>query len=146
MPAVVDQGGSDHGMPDHTSLPLPVATARSVVQAPAPAPEATDPRGFTNMLVMGIGFFFVMGGYNPVQSFASSLLNYSCLPLGDISIGLVYLALAVGSLFAPSVIATVGPRVCMVYGSLAYSAFAVSVAYVVLPVVFVSSLAIGFFG
>lgn len=28
-------------------------------------------------------------GYMPVQSFASSLLNFTCLPLGDISIGLV---------------------------------------------------------
>lgn len=48
-----------------------------------------DPHPLTNVLVMGVGFFFVMGGYNPVQSFASSLLNFECIPMGDISIGVV---------------------------------------------------------
>ena len=51
--------------------------------------RAVDPRPLTNVLIMGVGFFFVMGGYMPVQSFASSLLNFSCIPMGDISIGVV---------------------------------------------------------
>ena len=81
-----------------------------------------------------------------MQSFASSLLNFSCIPMGDISIGIVYIALAAGSLCAPAVITRAGPRACMVYCSLAYSTFALSVTYIVLPVVLVTSLAIGFFG
>lgn len=48
-----------------------------------------DDRAFVNVLVMSVGFFFVFGGYNPVQNFASSLLNFECLPVGDISIGIV---------------------------------------------------------
>ena len=50
---------------------------------------AKDPRPLTNTLVMSVGFFFVKGGYIPVQSFASSLLDLSCIPLGNISIGIV---------------------------------------------------------
>jgi len=58
--------------------------------APAePKERAVDPRPLTNVLIMGVGFFFVMGGYMPVQSFASSLLNFRCIPMGDISIGVV---------------------------------------------------------
>jgi hypothetical protein len=38
-------------------------------------------------LVMSLGFFFVMGGYMPCQSFSSTLLNFACLPVGEISIG-----------------------------------------------------------
>jgi len=51
--------------------------------------SALDPRPLTNVLIMSVGFFFIKGGFIPVQSFASSLLNFSCIPMGDISIGLV---------------------------------------------------------
>lgn len=54
------------------------------------APDAAaDPRAFHNIIVMSIGIFFVFGGFYPAQSFASSLLNFTCVPLGDISIGVV---------------------------------------------------------
>ena len=49
-------------------------------------------------------------GYSPCQSFASSLLNFKCLPVGEISIGVIYLFLAAGSLVAPSVVGRYGPR------------------------------------
>ena len=51
--------------------------------------RAVDPRPLTNTLIMGMGFFFIKGGFIPVQSFASSLLNFTCIPMGTISIGLV---------------------------------------------------------
>jgi len=80
------------------------------------------------------------------QSFASSLLNFDCVPLGEISIAVIYASLALGSLVAPKVIERFGVWGCMVYSSLAYSIFACSVAYIVLPVVLVTSMCIGFLG
>eukprot|EP01046_Picozoa_sp_COSAG06_P048872 COSAG06_NODE_7395_length_2518_cov_8.792063_4_plen_35_part_01 len=35
--------------------------------------------------MMGLGFLFIMGGYQPCQNFATSLLNLPCLPVGSIS-------------------------------------------------------------
>ena len=57
-----------------------------------------------SVIWMGIGYFWVMGGYITVQGFASTLLNFSCVPLGDISIGVIYFCFAVASLGAPGVI------------------------------------------
>ena len=99
-----------------------------------------------NVFILGLGFFFVMGGYNPCQSFASSLLNFDCIPLGTISIAVIYAALATGSLVAPAIIARWGVWRCLVYTTLAYCAFACSVSYIILPVVLLSSVFIGFFG
>jgi hypothetical protein len=44
--------------------------------------HALQRSGLVNVLIMSTGFFFIMGGYSPVQSFASSLLEFKCLPLG----------------------------------------------------------------
>ena len=44
-----------------------------------------------NILAMGLGFLLIMGGYQPCQNFATSLLNLPCLPVGSISIGSIYL-------------------------------------------------------
>ena len=67
--------------------------------------------------MMGLGFLFIMGGYAPCQNFATSLLNLPCLPVGSISIGSIYAALAVSSLIAPWVIRKLGERMAMILTS-----------------------------
>jgi MFS family permease len=109
-------------------------------------PTPTDPRPLTNVLIMSFGFFLTYGGFNPIQSFASSLLNFQCVPIGDISIGLIYAAGALTSLFAPTIVGRYGPRACMLYSSIGFVLFAASVAYIVLPVVIVASIALGICG
>ena len=43
--------------------------------------------GTRNVIFLGLGFFLVSAGFQPVQTFATSLLDTHCLPMGSISIG-----------------------------------------------------------
>ena len=96
-----------------------------------------------NVVMMGLGFLFIMGGYQPCQNFATSLLNLPCLPVGSISIGSIYAALAVSSLVAPVVIRRLGDRAAMILTSLAYSTYVLSVSDIITPVVLLTSIMIG---
>lgn len=97
------------------------------------------PLGLQNVLVMGFAFFLIMGGYAPCQNFATSLLNLPCLPIGSISIGSIYAALALSALLAPVAIRAVGERTAMIITSLAYAMYVLSVSYIVTPVARLSS-------
>jgi len=99
-----------------------------------------------NILLLGMGFFCIMGGYQPVQSFATSLLDTKCLPLGSISIGSIYFFLAISATTAPYFITRFGAVRSMVVAAIAYPAFIASVVYVVSPVVLLCSMAIGICG
>ena len=55
-------------------------------------------RELFNVVMLGLGFLLIMGGYSPVQNFATSLLNLPCLAIGSFSIGLIYAALAIAAL------------------------------------------------
>eukprot|EP01052_Picozoa_sp_SAG31_P029218 SAG31_NODE_2887_length_4948_cov_3.419468_1_plen_329_part_00 len=99
-----------------------------------------------NIIAMGLGFLLIMGGYQPCQNFATSLLNLPCLPVGSISIGSIYAALAVSSVLAPVIIRKLGDRMAMIVTSLAYSTYVVSVSYIITPVVVLTSINIGLCG
>eukprot|EP00038_Savillea_parva_P025857 m.49843 g.49843 ORF g.49843 m.49843 type:complete len:565 (+) comp7172_c0_seq2:499-2193(+) len=100
----------------------------------------------TTSLSCPLAFFFVFGGFYPAQSFASSLLNFTCVPLGDISIGVVYLVGALGALIAPALVGRWGTRACMVLSSLVFIMYTASVTYIALPAVVVTSLGLGMAG
>lgn len=82
----------------------------------------------------------------PCQNFATSLLNLSCLPIGSISIGSIYAALAISALVAPVVIRKFGERMAMIVTSMAYWSYVLSVSYIVTPVVLLTSINIGLCG
>ena len=99
-----------------------------------------------NVLLLGLGFFFVMGGYSPCQNFASTLLNLPCLAVGDISIGIIYLMLSMSAVCASAVIRRTGEKKVLVYCSAVYALYVLSVSYIVSPVVFVTSVVLGLCG
>ena len=86
------------------------------------------------------------GAAAPCQNFATSLLNLPCLPVGSISIGSIYAALAISALVAPAVIRKVGERMAMIVTSMAYWSYVLSVSYIITPVVLLTSINIGLCG
>ena len=103
-------------------------------------------RELFNVVMLGLGFLLIMGGYSPVQNFATSLLNLPCLAIGSFSIGLIYAALAIAALLAPVAIRRLGERTAMILTSLAYCTYVVSVAWIITPVVILTSINIGLCG
>lgn len=82
----------------------------------------------------------------PCQNFATSLLNLPCLPVGSISIGSIYAALAISALVAPVAIRKFGERMAMIVTSMAYWSYVLSVSYIITPVVLLTSINIGLCG
>jgi hypothetical protein len=82
----------------------------------------------------------------PCQNFATSLLNLPCLPVGSISIGSIYAALAISALVAPVFIRKFGERMAMIVTSMAYWSYVLSVSYIITPVVLLTSVNIGLCG
>lgn len=99
-----------------------------------------------NVLLLGCAFFCIVGGYQPVQTFATSLLDTKCMPLGSISIATVCFCLAISATTAPFFISRWGAVRSILIAAIAYPAFIASVVYVVSPVVLLCSVAIGIGG
>ena len=109
------------------------------------AAGAALPSGLFNVIVMGISFLFIMGGYMTTQNFATSLLDFGpCLPLGSICMGLLYVVFAFACFLAPAAIERLGGAArAMFVGSLAYPLFIVSAVYNLTPVMLLTSIVIG---
>ena len=107
--------------------------------------EKMDPKLY-NVLVLSCGFFFVFGGYGPTQQFATTLLNFPCMPLGSISMGLLYGTLSVASIFAPLICRRWGLRNTIIISSVAYFTYVGSLVWVVSPLVLLTSIFIGILG
>ena len=100
------------------------------------------PPGLFNVLVMGVAFCFIMGGYMTTQNFATSLLDFGpCMPLGSICMGLLYFTFAFASVAAPAAIVRLGGAArAMLVGSLAYPLFIASATFILTPLMLLMSL------
>jgi hypothetical protein len=125
------------------------STARGARAAAGAVPPrrgaGLDPKLY-NVLALSFGFFFVFGGFGPTQQFATTLLNFACLPLGSISMGLLYLTLSTTSIVAPLVVRRWGLRTTIFVSSLTYGAYVASFIWVFSPAVLLGSVTIGVFG
>jgi MFS family permease len=95
------------------------------------------------VVLVGASFLFVIGGYMPCQNFASLLLNLPCLPIGSISIGVIYFFLAISASGASAVIRRAGEKKVLLLSAITYIAYTLSVSYIVAPVIAVTSIALG---
>ena len=102
-----------------------------------------DPSRY-NVIVMGVAFFFIMGGYMTCQNFATTLLDLPCMPLGSVCIGVLYVVMDVASFVTPVCMRRLGPKRTMCIASFAYPLFVLSAAYAVTPLMILLSVLIGF--
>ena len=108
--------------------------------------ELTPRAKFLNVVFVGAASFFIIGACLPCQNFANTLLNLPCLPVGSISIGVIYFFLGLSAIGAPAVIRKYGEKRVLLLSTITYVAYVLSVAYIVVPVVAVTSIALGFGG
>lgn len=97
-------------------------------------------RDYSDILVMSVGFLFVISATGVVQSFIVKLLG----PLGSASIGLSYGSLALGALIVEPVISRIGSRSAMFVGSTTYTLLVLSLVTGDVALILVASTVIGF--
>lgn len=85
-----------------------------------------DKRTF-NVVILGVGFLFIFTAFttcgNVEQTVVKSLQNESFTGSGYHSLGIIYGVFSFSNLFAPTVVAVIGPKITMFLSGLLYSGY-----------------------
>lgn len=94
-----------------------------------------------NVVAVSVAFLAIFSAYNTVQNYITSLLPGH---LGDESLSVLYITIALTVCSAPSVMGSLGERRTMILGAACYVVYLASLMYVVEWIVLVTSAVIGF--
>lgn len=92
-----------------------------------------------NVAVLSLGFFLLFAAFNTVQSFATTLLG----SLGNASLAVLYLTVALTVPFAPGAIKMVGSKPALVFGAVCYALYLGSLITGNATLILIGSVVIG---
>ena len=97
-------------------------------------------RATYNIVLVSLAFLFLFSAYNALQNVATSLFPPG---LGNSSLGILYIAAALGIFLAPAAVDELGTRVTMLGGAACYVAYLACLVHIVPDVVLSMSVVIG---
>lgn len=96
---------------------------------------------FLNVLIMSVAFLLLFAAYNTIQNYVTSLLPGN---LGNVSLGVLYVTVAVTVFLAPAIVYACREKWTMVFGALCYVVYMASLIEIVEWAVLGASVVIGF--